>query len=421
MPGLLSHHISSTRKRIFAFVDRNIQGIVFQGVISLPTLGIVAEYDPFHNGHFYHITESKSIVSPDRTFIALSGCFTQRGDLSLFTPSARASMALSCGADAVFEIPACWTLRDADHYADASVGILADLGVTHLSFGAEEADASRLLTLAALLESGSPDLDARIRTALSTGLGYPAAFSAAVLDLYPDYGSVLSRPNNILAVSYLRSIMRHYAAIEPVFIRRNGDYDATGVDVSSPSATSIRLALARGDWSSVKKAVPDSVYQIIREEAFSASIVDPDALSDVLLYLSRERSGPALESLPNLSEGLECRLRNKANESVSRSALISSVSTKRYPRARVNRLCSALLLGASVDSSIPDRIPAAILLGLKKGTALRSEIPIVSKLSDFHCNEDWFRYDLLAYDLLALALHRTTGLAYRQGVVTRVN
>lgn len=387
----------------------------------MPTLGIVAEYDPFHNGHLYHLTQSKSFVSPDKTIIALSGCFTQRGDLSLFTPSARASMALFCGADAVFEIPACWTLRDADHYADAAVGLLADLGVTHLSFGAEEADASRLLTLASLLENGSTDLDMRIRASLATGLGYPAAFSAAVLDLYPDYGPVLSRPNNILAISYLRSIMRHHSAIEPVFIRRIGDYDATGVDVSSPSATSIRLALVRGDWISVKKAVPGSVSRIIRDEAFSASIVYPDALSDVLLYLSRERSGPALNSLPNLSEGLECRLRNKANESDSRSSLVSAVSTKRYPRARVNRLCSALLLGASVDSSIPDRIPAAILLGLKKGTSLHAEIPIVSKLSDFHCDEDWFRYELLAYDLLALALHRPTGLAYRQGVVTRVD
>lgn len=384
----------------------------------MATLGIVAEYDPFHNGHLFHLSQSRSLVSPEKTFIALSGCFTQRGDLSMFSPSARASMALACGADAVFEIPACWTLRDADHYADAAVGLLADLGITHLSFGAEEADASRLLTLASLLENGSPDLDARLRAALATGLGYPAAFSAAVLELYPDFGPVLSRPNNILAVSYLRSIMRRHSAIEPVFIRRSGDYDATSVDAASPSATSIRHALERGDWASVRKAVPEKVYTILRQEAFSGSLVFPDALTEVLLYLARERSGPALESLPNLSEGLECRLRNKANESDSRSSLVSAVSTKRYPRARVNRLCSALLLGASAEASIPDRIPAAILLGLKKGTSLQAQIPIVSKRSDFRCDEDWFLYDLLAYDLMSLALRRPTGQAFRQGVVT---
>ena len=119
-------------------------------------LGIVAEYDPFHNGHLRHLEEAKSRVSPDLTFIALSPCVKQRGELSLLSPSDRARCALESGADAVFCLPVLWTVRDAEHYALGAVSLLAGLGVTHLAFGAETPDVRLLRDAAELLESPGP-------------------------------------------------------------------------------------------------------------------------------------------------------------------------------------------------------------------------------------------------------------------------
>ena len=163
-------------------------------------LGIVAEYDPFHNGHLRHIAEAKRQVSPDLTFIALSPCLKQRGELSLLSPADRASCALEAGADAVFSLPVLWTVRDAEHYALGAVSLLSGLGVTHLAFGAETADAGLLRQAAALLESPDPVFQAALKEKLSSGAGYPAAVSAALSASLPAAKGLLDRPNNVLAV-----------------------------------------------------------------------------------------------------------------------------------------------------------------------------------------------------------------------------
>ena len=126
-------------------------------------LGIVAEYDPFHRGHLYHITEAKRLLSPDLVFVVLSPCVKQRGELSLLSPSDRARCALEAGADAVFSLPAAWTVRDAEHYALGAVSLLARLGATHLAFGAETPDEALLGRAADLLESPPPAFEAALK------------------------------------------------------------------------------------------------------------------------------------------------------------------------------------------------------------------------------------------------------------------
>ena len=121
-------------------------------------LGIVAEYDPFHNGHLYHIAESKKQAVPDLTYIVLSPCFKQRGSLALLSPSDRARCALEAGADAVFCLPVCWTLRDAEHYALGAVSLLSGLGATHIAFGAETPDPELLVRAADSWKTRPPAL-----------------------------------------------------------------------------------------------------------------------------------------------------------------------------------------------------------------------------------------------------------------------
>lgn len=390
-----------------------------KGSVSLSVLGIVAEYNPFHNGHLYHLRQAVEAVKPEHTFIALSGCFTQRGDLSAFLPSTRAETALRAGADAVFEIPACWTLTDAGHYAAAAVGMLADLGVTHLAFGTEEKDPSLLCRLADFLDSGDPVLDSLLRTKLSGGAGYPSALSAAVSELHPEFAGLLNRPNNILALSYLRFIRKHCPQITPVFIRRVSDYSDTAVHADAPSATAVRSALLRGDWQSVRAAVPEFVYPLLKQDALDGCLIRPEAMSDVILWLLRTASPEAVSRLPDLSEGLENRIRGIAGRCETMSALLEGSASRRYPKARINRICARILLGSGNENVIPDRIPAAILLGIRKGTVLHStNIGIIPKIADFRSNEAWFRYEILSYEAAALAAGLPSGLAFRQGVVT---
>ena len=171
-------------------------------------LGVVAEYDPFHSGHLYHMTEAVRRVSPDLVFIVLSPCFKQRGELSLLSPLDRARLALEAGADAVFSLPVLWTVRDAEHYALGAVSLLASLGVTDLAFGAETADESLLFRAAGLLENPSPAFSALLKEKLSSGVGYPAALSGAFSSVLPEAEGLLDRPNNILAVCNLRAALR---------------------------------------------------------------------------------------------------------------------------------------------------------------------------------------------------------------------
>ena len=163
-------------------------------------LGIVAEYDPFHRGHLYHMTEAVRRASPDLVFVVLSPCLKQRGEIPLLSPSDRARLALEGGADAVFSLPVLWTVRDAEHYALGAVSLLSKLGVTDLAFGAETADESLLLRAADLLENPSPSFSAVLKENLSSGTGYPAALSAAFSSILQEAEGLLDQPNNILAV-----------------------------------------------------------------------------------------------------------------------------------------------------------------------------------------------------------------------------
>ena len=173
----------------------------------MPVLGIVAEYDPFHNGHLRHLRETAAIA-PSSVLVALSGPFKQRGEAALLSPFGRAECALSAGADAVFSLPVLWTVRDAEHYALGAVHLLSSLGADHLAFGAETADLALLQKTADLLEDSPAALQNALHEYLSEGYGWPAALARAAGKCLSEGTEVLNHPNNILAVCYLRAIRR---------------------------------------------------------------------------------------------------------------------------------------------------------------------------------------------------------------------
>ena len=330
-------------------------------------LGIIAEYDPFHNGHALHLLEARKAVCPDAVYIALSPCLKQRGELSMLSPLDRAACAVHEGADAVFALPVLWTVRDAEHYAFGAVSMLCGLGITHLAFGAETPDPGLLNEIACLLEDSPPELKASLDRYLSEGKGYPAALSAAVSDCMPGAGAVLALPNNILAVCYLRTLHRLRSSVTPVIIRRRGSYHSPDFRTELPSASALRGCLARGIYLPALAALPAFSADRVRNAFLNSRVPDLRKLDTLLISKLRTAD---LSGLPDLSEGLENAVKKAASVCFSREQLLQQLSTRRYTGARISRLLMAAMLDitrARLDSlSAPDH---TLLRALRKKTA----------------------------------------------------
>ena len=333
----------------------------------MAVLGVVAEYDPFHNGHLHHLQSAVSAVAPSAVLVALSGPFKQRGDPALLSPFARAESALSAGADAVFALPVCWTVRDAEHYALGAVSLLSSLGATHLAFGAETPDLSLLEPTASLLENPPSAMAEALRVFLSDGFGWPAAVAKAAGTVLPEARVLLNQPNNILAVCYLRAIRRLGLSMVPVVVPRTGSYHAVRIDPDAPSASALRSALRRGDWESALSALPAGSAGAVRSSFLSGTTPDPRKLDSLLLSKLRAMTAGEASRLPDCPEGLDAALLKSARLVSSREELLSALTTRRYPAARISRLCTCALLGLTAERlrnlPLPD---CALLLAMKK-------------------------------------------------------
>ncbi|MCE5344244.1 MAG: nucleotidyltransferase family protein, partial [Eubacteriales bacterium] len=225
-----------------------------------PTVGIICEYDPFHRGHARQFSLVREQLPDARILCVMSGCFTQRGMPALFSPAFRAQAALRAGADTVLELPCAFAVRDAENFALGGVSLLHRLGtVTHLSFGAETDDLARLHSIAALLENPDDVFRQTLRSALGEGRPFVAAQArAAAASLTARDGggpaatetlaALLTRPNNILGICYLRALLRLGSPIQPLPVKREGDYHAADLSAAAyPSASAVRKAFLAGD------------------------------------------------------------------------------------------------------------------------------------------------------------------------------
>ena len=326
-------------------------------------LGIVAEYDPFHNGHLYHLNKARKAVRPDAVYAVLSPVLKQRGELAMLPPHIRAACALHEGVDAVFSLPVLWTVRDAEHYALGAVSMLAGLGVTHIAFGAETADPAVLQSIADLLEDPPESMTRSLHTRLSEGLGYPAALCCAASDIVPGAERILQSPNNILAVCYLRALRRLRSGIVPVIIPRSGGYHDANVSAVSPSASSLRAALSRGVYTPVFSAVPAYCASMIRRCFLDRQIPDLRIWNTLVADCLRTED---LSALPDLSEGLEHALK-KAAVSFRGENIADRLASRRYPAARISRLCALAVLGVTQSRLDSLTLPgSALLLAIRK-------------------------------------------------------
>jgi len=386
------------------------------------TVGIIAEYNPLHHGHAWHIAQAKKAAGADYAVVVMSSAFTQRGEAAIVSPSDRARMALAAGADAVFALPVMWAVRDAEHFALGGVSILHSLGVEAISCGVEIAHLDGLKRALRLLDDPPESMQAALREALEMGVSYPTALHMAMkqTDLAASY--LLTKPNCTLAVEYLRAMKRVGSQMEVYPIRRQGSYHTTTLgEEPMPSATAVRSAILRGDWQGAESAMPPEAFAILRSAAQQGRIHRPEALDTALLY--RLRTMLDANKLPDVSEGIEMRLLWSARQCTSREAALQDAKTRRYTYARLSRLCAHALLGVTQDMVDAQPLPpAAWLLGLKKGSEplmgklAQSGFPIIAKAADYKQGGDWFEVEKRAYDLWALGVGEACGLALRQGV-----
>lgn len=382
-----------------------------------PVVGVICEYDPFHRGHKRQFELIRQRLPNARIVCAMSGCFTQRGMPALLSPKDRALAALNAGADLVVELPCAFSVRDAEHFAPGGVSLLSQLGfVTHLSFGCED-DLSHIAPAAALLEAPTPAFSEMLRAALDTGLGFAAAQGRALSACLPHAGQApWEKPNNILALCYLRAVERLNSPLIPLPVCRKGDYHAPTLAANEyPSATAVRRAFLSGDHEAANAACGYALPV--------SPICRPNALDSVLLYKLRDMNAEQLAQLPDCTEGLENRLKACAAEAATREELLAALKTKRYAHARLSRLCTHALLGMTAEWLRAHPLPEyARVLGLRRASGLtalfaQSRIPIIVKAADGRTASPLWQLDERAYDLWALGAGLPAGMLYTQSMV----
>ena len=384
-------------------------------------LGIIAEYNPFHLGHAWHLEQAKAAIQPNLTVICLSGPFVQRGEPALLTPAARAEMALRCGADLVVEMPCLFACREAEFFARGGVSLLHRLGCTHLAFGAECANLDVLKKASALIASESGLYAETLKKGIDAGLSFAAAQGQA---LSQALGQDFNAPNNALALAYLHEL-ETYPMI-PVLIPRRGDYhdENTPVGNALPSATAVRRALKESQWDAARPMCPPEAWSVLQREWDAKRICFSDGLDQALGMTLLNATPESLRRLPSVSEGLEIRLKKCATAYTSRAQLLTHLKTKRYTHARLSRLlCHALLgLEAALCHQTPVP-PYARVLGFRSSAQgylnqiKKGSLPLMTKAARWDAADPVFQLDMRAYDLWALGAVLPLGMGWRQGPI----
>jgi predicted nucleotidyltransferase len=411
----------------------------------MQTVGIIAEYNPFHKGHAYQAQQARQSAQADTVIAVMSGHFTQRGEIAIIDKWRRAEAAVKSGIDLVLELPSVFAVRSAQYFAFGGVRLLSSLGIVdYISFGAENSDLSCLSAAAAGLDD--PQVGEKLKLGLSRGKNYAAALAdALVAGGYTARDFIIS-PNNILAVEYLRALARYAPTIRPLPVRRigSGFHDKNLSDCFA-SATAIRheLLLSGSVTPPLHAALPPATAAILE------SLLDTGAapaqiseLENIILAKLRSLSDKELLATPEISEGLENRLKLAARNTGNLPELLELAKTKRYPYSRLQRLLVHLLLGTqreqieAFDASGP--LYARVLALNSQGrAALRKindmgRIPVITKTTsmlnsrnyhtkDFSPLQSMLAVDITATDLFCLSLPCTTqrkgGLDFRQSAI----
>lgn len=327
--------------------------------------GIVAEYNPFHNGHLYQIEKIREFGATHIVAV-MSGSFVQRGDIAVYSKWARAKAALLNGVDLVVELPVQYALSAANRFARAGIFILNQLMVDMVSFGSECGDIQALKEAARLCVLAE---NSEVMTAcLYKGMSYPRAREAAMSTLYGgEYASLIANPNNLLGIEYIKAINEMNDKIEPcTLLREQVEHDSSQPSDRFASASYLRELIKKGDYAVLSQFCPPSACEIYQceVERCAAPILE-NTLERTILYKLRSMTAEQFLTLPDVSEGLENRLYRASKQAASLNEFYLLVKTKRYTLARIRRIIYFALIGIGAEDV--DILPQYIrVLGANK-------------------------------------------------------
>lgn len=387
--------------------------------------GIIAEYNPFHNGHAYQIEQARLLTGCDFLVVVMSGDYVQRGAPAVFDKYTRARMALACGADLVLELPVACSCASAEFFASGAVSLLDGLGcVDFLCFGSESGDLQSLMEPARILAKESPVFQEALRRGLSLGLSFPAArkeaFRACASN--PD---ILDLPNNILGIEYLKALLQRESSIKPVTIKREGQgYHDTLLDSGFASASGIRRFLKQEEaplsaLPALKESLPDPVMEVLTDTLAHTLPVWEEDFSMLLRYELLRQSASDLTRYADISPDLGRRLKNCADKFSSFSEFVALVKTKDVTYTRITRALFHILLNLTgEDTRNSVAMPYARILGFRKDHSRilgllkeNSRIPIIPKAADYKTYLTPDLQPLFEKDLFAANLYETIAAA----------
>ena len=407
-------------------------------------LGIVCEYNPFHNGHLYHIIQSKKLTGADYTIAIMTGNFAQRGDVSLVDKWSKAEMALLAGVDLVIELPVIYSVSSAENFAEGAVKILNSLKiVNNISFGSETRDINLLDRIAEVLHNEPKEFQTILSHELSKGISYPKARENALMMYLNDvrrFANVLSSPNNILGVEYLKALRKTKSNILPVCIPRVGaGHNDTTYSKNIASATTVRNLVNTNKYDSLefKRLVPLTTGSILSENIKKGHIISGlHVFEKEIIYTLRRMSILEIANLPDVSEGLEYKIKQAANSCNSLIEFYNIVSSKRYAQTRISRILVYALLGITrKDMQLSKSIsPYVRVLGFNKnGKRLLSmiseanpKLPLITSVKKFEeSNKNKNLQAMLAKDIWATNIYTLgyefdswAGLDYTKRLIT---
>lgn len=384
----------------------------------MQAVGIVCEYNPFHSGHLYQMERARALTGTDTAVICvMSGDFVQRGEAALFDKFTRAEAACRCGADLVVELPLPWCLSSAEGFASGAVALLAALECGYLSFGSESGDLQALEQLADFLSGPASTDRIRRKMELDSTLSFARARQLAAQEVLGDISALLSSPNDILAVEYLKANIKYNCEMKPLAIRREGaSHDVPGGE-RFRSAMELRDMIGRGEdptpW------MPEAAAEIFAEAAAKGKIRDERLMETALLSRLYRLQPEDFDTLPDAGGGTGRRLRGALWAGYSLSAAARCAATKRYTTARMRRmlLCAALGVEAGARREAPPYL--RILACTKKGRELLRErkdncaVPILVKPAAVRQTGEYaervFSLGAQAHDLYAIGFADRSG------------
>jgi predicted nucleotidyltransferase len=315
-------------------------------MVKRNVVGIIAEYNPFHNGHAYHMRKAVELAGARAVVVVLSSNFVQRGEPAFQDKWSRTESALMGGADLVLELPVPFSCHNAGVFARGAVRILASSGiVTHLSFGMEGEIPGQEAIVDILLHEPQPFKE-KLKSSLKKGISFVEARANAVEELVPGSKMALSTPNNNLALAYLLELKRENLPLAVLPVRRIGQGFHSAEIGEFASASAIRRELKMGSLHRIRKSMPVSSYDLVlRDLASGRCTVDDKRLLAAYRILLARSTHEELAGIAEMGEGFEAVLKSAAPQATDLEDFISRCVTKRYPRGRVCRHLVHILIG----------------------------------------------------------------------------